>query len=77
MAAAKNESIVPLGLISTSWGGTIVESWTSNSTMKEEKCSYYKGNATHDYSGKIHGGIPSGGLYNGMIAVSVLPCCYL
>ena len=67
LAEQKNETIVPYGLISSSWGGTMVEVWTPNATLRQGNCAYVDGNATADYAGNSIG--PSGGtLYTGMIA---------
>jgi hypothetical protein len=38
MAEARNETAVPYGLISTSWGGTVIEVWTPDSVLAEGKC---------------------------------------
>ena len=53
LAAEKLEPKTPIGLISSSWGGTTIEAWTSNETLKLEKCLYAGGNATHDWSGRV------------------------
>jgi hypothetical protein len=68
LAEQKNETIVPYGLISSSWGGTVVEVWTPNATLRQGKCSYVDGNATADYAGNSFGPRPGGSLYTGMVA---------
>lgn len=68
LAEQNNETIVPYGLISSSWGGTVVEVWTPNATLHQGKCSYVDGNTTADYAGTSFGPRPGGSLWTGMIA---------
>eukprot|EP01051_Picozoa_sp_SAG22_P008349 SAG22_NODE_631_length_8376_cov_43.396037_6_plen_525_part_00 len=68
LAEQNNETAVPLGLISSSWGGTVVEVWTPNATLVEGTCKYVDGNATADFEGKGFGPRPGGSLWTGMIA---------
>jgi hypothetical protein len=61
MAVKNNESVVPLGLIGTYWGGTMIEMWMKNDTVSE--CKNASGASAVYQRGDIH----NGALYNGML----------
>jgi len=63
---ANDESIMPIGLISSSWGGTMVEHWQPNATLNSGVC---KNSSGYDYSPwqNKRWDIDSGALWNGMI----------
>ena len=67
-AAEGEAGVVPYGLLSSSWGGTVVEVWTPNATLQRAACAYPGGNATHDWSGQPFGPRAGGSLFNGMVA---------
>lgn len=66
IAEAKNETIVPYGLVASHWGGTMVEHWQPNSTLNAGVCKNNSGGAYAPWqNGRWD--IDSGGLYNGMV----------
>ena len=63
---ANGEEIVPLGLIGSHWGGTMVEMWQPNATLNAQVC---KNDTGHPWEPKqmARWDIGGGGLYNGMV----------
>lgn len=63
---ANNETIVPFGLVSSQWGGTMVEHWQPNATLNAGVCKNASGLPYAPWQNK-RWDIDSGGLYNGMV----------
>ena len=63
---ANNEPIIPLGLIGSHWGGTMVEMWQPNRTLNAQVC---KNDTGGDWAPWQLGrwDIGGGGLFNGMV----------
>lgn len=61
-----NETIIPFGLVSSQWGGTMVEHWQPNSTLNAGVCKNSSGGSYAEWQNKRYD-IDSGGLYNGMV----------
>lgn len=60
------EPIVPLGLIGSHWGGTMVEMWQPNATLNAQVCKNDTGGAWAPWQLK-RWDIAGGALYNGMV----------
>ena len=62
--AAGNSAPTPLGLIHTSWGGTIAEMWVPNATLYDADlgCKNVTGGPPHQRDDYLNGA-----LYNGMV----------
>mmetsp|Transcript_7340 Transcript_7340/g.21688 ORF Transcript_7340/g.21688 Transcript_7340/m.21688 type:complete len:747 (+) Transcript_7340:499-2739(+) len=63
---ANNETVVPLGMIHSSWGGTMVEMWQPNASLNAAVC---KNSSGGPYAPWQNGrwDINSGALWNGMV----------
>lgn len=66
MMEHNNETVVPFGLVSSQWGGTMVEHWQPNSTLNAGVCKNASGGAYAPWQNK-RWDIDSGALYNGMV----------
>ena len=73
---ANGEEIVPLGLIGSHWGGTMVEMWQPNATLNAQVC---KNDTGHPWEPKqmARWDIGGGGLYNGMVLPFLLRSIYV
>ena len=58
---ANNETVIPLGLISSQWGGTMVEHWQPNATLNAGVCKNSSGGEYAPWQNK-RWDIDSGGL---------------
>ena len=63
---AKNEPVVPIGLIGSHWGGTMVEMWQPNATLNAQVCKNSTGHPWAPDQMK-RWDIAGGGLYNGQV----------
>ena len=66
MAEARGEQIIPLGLVSSQWGGTMIQHWVPNSTLNAQACLNSTGGA-YAPSQNQRWDIDSGALFNGMV----------
>ena len=66
MAAAAGEPEVPLGLIETNWGGTMVEHWQPNASLNGQVCKNASGGA-YSAAQLNRWDIDAGALWNGML----------
>ena len=62
----KNETIIPFGLISSQWGGTMVEMWQPNASLNAGTCHNASGGKYVSSQNK-RWDIDSGALFNGMV----------
>ena len=71
MMERNNESIVPLGLVASHWGGTMIEHWLPNETLNAQTCKNASGGP---YKASENGrwDIDSGALWNGMVRASAI-----
>jgi len=63
LAEARGENVVPFGLIDSAFGGTMVENWQPNATLKATACR----NASGAPYSPEHGFLEAGALWNGMV----------
>lgn len=59
---ARDQSPIPLGLIGSYWGGTMMQMWISNDTLNHSGCRNATGGVVYQRSD-----ISNGALYNGMV----------
>ena len=66
MMEQHNETAVPFGLVSSQWGGTMVEHWQPNATLNAGVCKNASG-LPYAAAQNKRWDIDSGALFNGMV----------